>query len=74
MWTSQLEGELLKMSEDLKQAPHHLEKYRNDACTSKAMKNQYKQEVNELFARCKEYEAAIVDMCKKIEGVIRTIY
>lgn len=51
--TSQLENELLKMSEDLKQARHHLEESREDACASEAMKNQYKLEVTTLSTLCK---------------------
>ncbi|XP_043816435.1 uncharacterized protein LOC122724710 [Manihot esculenta] len=62
------------MFEDLKQAHHHLEKSREDARANVAVKNQYKLEVIELFACCKEYEVAIMDMCKKNEGVIRTMY
>lgn len=48
--TSQLEDELLKMFEDLKQAHHHLEKSRKDARSNEVMKNQYKLEVIELSA------------------------
>lgn len=38
------------------------------------MQNQYKLEVTELSARCKDYEVAIVDVRKKNEGVVRTMY
>lgn len=38
------------------------------------MKYQYKLEVTEVFAHYKGYEVAIVDMHKKNEGVVRTIY
>lgn len=62
------------MSEDLKQARHHLEESREDACASEAMKNQYKLEVTTLSTLCKQYEVAIVDMRKKNEGVIKTMY
>lgn len=43
--TSQLEGVLSKMFEDLKQAHHHLEKSQENARASEAMKNQYKLEL-----------------------------
>lgn len=72
--TSQLECELLKTSEDFKQAHHHLEESREDARASEALKNQYKMEVIELSARCKQYEVAMVDICKKNEGVIMIMY
>lgn len=63
--TSQLEDELLKISEDLKQARHHLEESREDAHANEAMKNQYKLEVIELSSRYKQYNVVIVDMHKK---------
>lgn len=72
--TSQLEDELLKMSEDLKQAYCHLEKSREDARVSEVVKNQYKLEVTELSAHCKEYEVAIVDMRNTTKGIVRTMY
>lgn len=57
----------------MKQARHHLGKSREVAHASEAVKNQYKLEVTELSAHCKDYEVAIVDMRKKNEGVIRTM-
>lgn len=62
------------MSKDLKKTHHYLEESREDAHASEAVKNQYKLEMTELSAHCKQYEVAIVDMRKKNEGVVKTMY
>lgn len=69
-----LENELVRMSEKLKCTQKDLEKSREDAYSSEALKNKYKIDVTEPSNRYKEYERAIIDVRRNAKVITRRQY